>query len=69
LTHLANILSSITPIKVVGETNKSIAGLAIDSRKVSTDFLFAAIVGWNQDGHSFIETAIEKGATGYLCVG
>jgi UDP-N-acetylmuramoyl-L-alanyl-D-glutamate--2,6-diaminopimelate ligase len=67
LKLLDNILSGIATIRVVGDTSKAVAGLAIDSRKVSNDFLFAAIVGWNQDGHGFIDTAIENGATTILC--
>jgi len=67
LKQLANILSGIATLKVVGDTNKPVAGLAIDSRKVSTDFLFAAIVGWNQDGHSFMDAALANGASIVLC--
>lgn len=67
MKQLAHILSGITTVKVVGEINKPIAGLAIDSRKVSTDYLFAAIVGWNQNGHSFIDSAIGKGSNTVVC--
>jgi UDP-N-acetylmuramoyl-L-alanyl-D-glutamate--2,6-diaminopimelate ligase len=44
-----------------------ITGLAIDSRRVASGFLFAAIAGWQQDGHAFISSAIQSGARAILC--
>lgn len=44
-----------------------ISGIAIDSRKIETDWLFAATVGERVDGHSFIESCYEKGAL--CCLG
>ncbi len=46
---------------------KCIAGIAIDSRKIETDWLFAATVGERVDGHSFIESCYEKSAL--CCLG
>lgn len=37
-------------------------GLAIDSRKVEKGYIFFAIDGLSDDGHRYIDTAIEKGA-------
>ena len=37
-----------------------------DSRNVEKDYLFVAISGFELDGHAYIETAIEKGATAIL---
>ena len=37
-----------------------------DSRKVEKDYLFVAICGFELDGHAYIETAIEKGASAIL---
>ena len=44
-----------------------VSGIAIDSRKIETDWLFAATVGERVDGHSFIESCYEKGAL--CCLG
>ena len=37
--------------------------ISTDSRKILPDFIFVALVGENFDGHSFVDLAIEKGAT------
>lgn len=46
---------------------KEVAGIAIDSRKIEKNWLFAATVGERVDGHSFIESCYEKGAL--CCLG
>jgi UDP-N-acetylmuramoyl-tripeptide--D-alanyl-D-alanine ligase len=46
---------------------KCAAGIAIDSRKIESDWLFAATVGERVDGHSFIDSCYEKGAL--CCLG
>ena len=43
-------------------TDREIAGIAFDSRKVEKDYLFCAIRGETVDGHSFTASAAEKGA-------
>ena len=51
----------------IGNTDKVITKLCLDSRQVTTDSLFAALTGTQTDGHQFIELAIERGATVVLC--
>ena len=46
---------------------KEVSGIAIDSRKVETGWLFAATVGERVDGHSFMEGCYEKGCL--CCLG
>lgn len=46
---------------------KCVAGIAIDSRKITADWLFCATVGERVDGHSFIDSCYEKGAL--CCLG
>ena len=46
---------------------KEVSGIAIDSRKVEADWLFAATVGERVDGHSFMEGCYEKGCL--CCLG
>ena len=57
----------ISAIRVEGDTQAEIKGLCIDSRQAQPGFLFAAIVGWQQDGHQYIDAAIARGATAILC--
>ena len=64
---LQNILFGVKLREVVGTTKQNIANIQIDSRKVSKDAVFVAIKGGKSDGHAFIDTAIEKGATVIVC--
>lgn len=48
-------------------TNKEVSGVVIDSRLVEDNFLFIATTGERVDGHDFIESAFEKGASAVLC--
>lgn len=43
------------------------AGVVIDSRKIEAGFVFIATRGERVDGHSFIDSAFEKGAIGVVC--
>lgn len=43
--------------------NRLVTGIAIDSRKVESGFLFVARQGGTMDGHAFIPAAIERGAS------
>jgi len=53
--------------KIIGETNLEITQIDFDSRKVIQGSLFVATRGTSTDGHAFIATAIEKGATAIVC--
>ena len=46
-------------VVIEGDVN----GIAIDSRKVKSGYLFIAYKGVHQDGHHFIDNAIEAGCT------
>jgi UDP-N-acetylmuramoyl-L-alanyl-D-glutamate--2,6-diaminopimelate ligase len=67
MPNLEILLSSIKPIAVVGNPNTEVSGLIIDSRKVVAQSLFVAMRGTQVDGHTFIEKAIELGASVILC--
>lgn len=64
---LQNILKEIRPVSVQGNTAREVAGIAIDSRKVTNGGMFIAIRGTVSDGHSFIEKAIASGAGIIVC--
>ena len=60
---LNDLLTSITPLRVIGDTNKDITAIQFDSRKVEAGNLFVAQAGTAVDGHQFIASCVEKGAT------
>ncbi len=54
-------MSELLGIRFTGE-NQLISNLAYDSRDVKDGGVFFAIRGQDQDGHDYIEKAIENGA-------
>jgi len=67
LKYLNDILSSIQYKSIHGELSREVSLVCIDSRLIISDSLFIAIKGQISDGHSFINTAIENGATTIIC--
>ena len=67
MANLQNILYKVHLQAINGSTNKEIKDVQIDSRKVLAGTVFVAIRGAVSDGHSFINTAIERGATVIVC--
>ena len=49
------------------ELNPEVAALEYDSRKVGAQHCFFAVVGTASDGHNYIDSAIERGATTIIC--
>jgi UDP-N-acetylmuramoyl-L-alanyl-D-glutamate--2,6-diaminopimelate ligase len=64
---LQHILFGVAIREVIGSTNVDINAIQIDSRKVEAGTVFVAIKGVQADGHNFIQTAIEKGASVIVC--
>ncbi len=64
---LQHILYKVPITQVIGSTAMGVAGIAIDSRSVVANGTFIAIIGEVVDGHSYIHTAIEQGATSIVC--
>ena len=67
MANLQDILFKVNIRSVQSSTAVDVADLQIDSRKVSAGTAFIAIKGVAVDGHHFIDTAIEKGATVIIC--
>ncbi len=63
---LFEILESVDTKKVIGR-DVTISGITIDSRQVQKRSLFCAIIGSNQDGHDYINKAVENKASVILC--
>jgi len=67
MKELQSILFGVALREVVGSTKQLVNDIQIDSRKVTPSSVFVAISGVQVDGHHFIDTAIEKGATVIVC--
>ncbi len=64
---LREILYKVPIRSVTGSTEIEINAVEIDSRKVKEGTAFVAVKGVAADGHTFIDKAIEKGATVVVC--
>lgn len=64
---LQDILYKVRIRSVHGNTGVEVKGLHIDSRKVGKGDVFIAIKGVAADGHQYIDSVIEKGATAVVC--
>lgn len=64
---IKDLLKNIKTIEVHGSVERDIANLTYDSRTVVADSCFFAIEGVAVDGHRFIASAIDKGATAVVC--
>ncbi|HEY8315010.1 MAG TPA: UDP-N-acetylmuramoyl-L-alanyl-D-glutamate--2,6-diaminopimelate ligase [Candidatus Baltobacteraceae bacterium] len=60
---LATLLGTLPQsTRVIGESSREIASIAIDSRRVTPGALFVALRGEHVDGHRFIAQALAAGA-------
>lgn len=64
---LKDILYKVSIEAVHGATDITIGKIDFDSRKIAENDVFVAIRGSVSDGHDYIETAINKGATVIIC--
>ena len=64
---LSEILYKVSLQVVLGKTDIEINNIVFDSRQVQKGTLFVAIGGTQVDGHTFINKAIELGASAILC--
>ena len=64
---LKDILFVVSLQTVSGSTAIQIRGIAFDSRSVTQQSLFVAVKGIHQDGHTYINNAVDNGAVAVLC--
>lgn len=64
--NLKSILIGIDGLKAKGSLDLEISSVECDYRTVKQGSLFVAIKGYEVDGHSFINKAIENGATAII---
>ncbi len=67
MAELRDILYKVSLVSASGDMTKQVAKVCSDSREVDKDALFVAVKGTQTDGHSYIATAISKGATAVVC--
>lgn len=66
-SNLEGLLQGIDAVSIQGDTNIRIEVIGSDSRNIANNQLFVALKGTQVDGHVYIESAIEKGASAILC--
>ncbi len=64
---LRDILYKVAIRSVAGGTDGEVSDIQIDSRKVRPGAVFVAVRGSVQDGHRFIDKAVESGAAAVVC--
>jgi UDP-N-acetylmuramoyl-L-alanyl-D-glutamate--2,6-diaminopimelate ligase len=67
MNQLQDILYKVSIRSVHGNLDVVVNDLQVDSRKVKNGSLFIAVKGVSADGHQFISSVIEKGATVIVC--
>jgi UDP-N-acetylmuramoyl-L-alanyl-D-glutamate--2,6-diaminopimelate ligase len=72
LTHsfamqLRQLIQNLPDATVEGPVDREVAGITYDSRRVTPGMVFIAIPGQHVDGHEFIGTAVERGASAVIC--
>src|SRR2546430_2241866 len=65
--QLKHLIQDLSAASVEGPLDREVAGIAYDSRRVTPGMVFVAIPGRHTDGHEFISSAIERGASAVIC--
>ncbi len=61
--QLKTLAAALPTRQVIGTIDRAVESIAYDSRRVQRNGLFVALRGEKADGHEFIGSAIEKGAS------
>jgi len=64
--QLRALLDKLFIKKIIGDIDKQVTGIHNDSRRIKENHLFVCTVGAVVDGHQYIATAIEQGATAIM---
>ncbi len=65
--NIKNLLKNLEHLNYIGEDNIEITGITNNSKKINKKDVFVAIKGFTNDGHKFIEGALESGASAVIC--
>ena len=60
--RLRQLIAALDSCDLQGVGDQVIGGLAYDSRKIEPGHLFVALKGHVQDGHRYIDDAVQRGA-------
>ena len=64
--ELTKLIEGLDILDIQGTTNKQISRIVYDSRRAVPGALFVCVDGFKTDGHKFIQSAIDNGATTFL---
>lgn len=67
MANLEELIRGLNACETIGRTDIGISGVEIDSRRIAPGFMFIAIPGTEQDGHTYIPKAIAQGAVAVVC--
>ena len=67
MKRLSELLDNVRVLEIENSLNPEITGLEYDSRRVEEGSCFIAVVGVANDGHDYIDSAIERGAKAIIC--
>ena len=67
MKKLELIIGGVDTIQVIGKVDFVIKDISKNSNDVDTNYLFVAIEGNEHDVQSYIQNAIDKGASSILC--
>lgn len=67
MKQLNLLLANVRAIEIHNNHNAVVVSLTYDSRSVERGALFFAVRGTQSDGHNYIASAIERGATAIVC--
>ncbi len=65
--QLKQLLTELHPVSVEGSVEREIMGIGYDSRRITPGMIFVALPGHHTDGHEYIHSAIDRGATAVIC--
>ena len=65
--YLEELLTKIKILEKIGPKNPFVSKIVFDSRKVIEGAIYVALRGTVSDGHSFIESSIDKGTSVIIC--
>ncbi len=63
MPRMTDLLKNIHGARVTGDIGVEVDGLTYDSRKVKPNYAFVCVEGYKTDGHKYVQSAIENGAT------
>ena len=63
---LRHLLADIPLVSLLPEADTMVSGIVVDSRRVQPGEIFVALVGGTTDGHTYIPSAISRGAAAII---